>query len=139
RRALNCYLAAVSRNDAPNEVEPKPVARNLRSRGGGSSFERFEDAGALCWLDSDPIVFDTNLPFSLPALLAWFGPGFSNGLCADFDLAALSAVFHGVADQVLEGASKRCAITPDCRQRLCDPSFDFETGRLQLSPAGSDG
>src|SRR5262245_60213847 len=128
--ALDAHAPAVRRDDVFNQTESQSVAANLRRLRLFAAIERLEDALLLGRRDAQPAIRDPDLNlFAVDRLYK---------LSAQPDPAAVAAVFHRVAEQVLNRAAQRGGVGFDRRQMRRDLSFDFEAAFGQLQMAGRD-
>src|SRR5262245_35386209 len=128
--ALDAHAPAVRRDDVFNQTESQSVAANLRRLRLFAAIERLEDALLLGRRDAQPAIRDPDLNlFAVDRLYK---------LSAQPDPATVAAVFHRVAEQVLNRAAQCCGVGLDQRQMGRDLSFDFEVALFQLQTAGRD-
>src|SRR5262245_28584469 len=128
--ALDADAPAVRRDDVFDQAQPQSVATNLRRSYFFATIERLEDAFLLGRRDAKPAIRDPDL--SLFAIDRLYRLG------AQSDPAAVAAVFHRVAEQVLNRAAQSGGVGFDRRQIGRDLSFDLEVAFSQLQVAGRD-
>src|SRR5215470_2931916 len=122
--ALDAHTPAVRRGDVFDQTQPQPVAVNLRRHHFLTAVKRLEDALHLRRRNAQPAVRDSD-----PNL---FAVGRRRRFDAQPNPAAVAAVFHRVAKQILNRAIQRGSVGLENRQIRRDLPFDLETAFGQL-------
>src|SRR6266545_4897561 len=128
--ALDAHAPAVRRDDVFDQAQPQSVATNLRRSYFFATIERLEDALLLGRRDAQPAIRDPDLKL--------FAGGCLYRLGDQSDPATVAAVFHRIAEQVLNRAAQCGGVGFDRRQIGRDLSFDLEVAFGQLQTAGRD-
>src|SRR5262245_22906655 len=128
--ALDAHAPAVRGDDVFDQAQSQSVATNLRRLRFFATMERLKDALLLGWRDAQPAIRNSDLNLFAGGCLYRFG--------AQPDPAAVAAVFHRIAEQVLNRAAQCGGVCFDRRQMGRDLSFDLEVASGQLQTAGRD-